>query len=532
MKTKLMILWLPLLTVVAAPVSAQAQQPARQLSLEQALSIARNESEAVGVARAGIEAARGEQRRARSEFFPQLNGSLSYTRTLETQFAALTDEESGDSTPVARPSFCPTFIPNPGAPPEERLAALEDAVECSSALDPFASFADLPFGQPNQWSFGLSLSQNLFAGGRILAQNRIASANRRRAETELTAQEAQLVLDVTTAYYDAVLSDRLVTIAEASLTQAERTLKDVRLARQVGTQPEFDLLRAEVARDNQRPVVIQRRTARDLAYLRLAQMLNLPLDQPVALTTELGDTAAAEGPLAVPIAAAEKVEPDTAIGERAPVRQAEENVRASQGQLAVARSQSLPAVVLSSQYAKLNFPEDPLPSGQFLTDWTIGVSLQLPLFTGGRLSGERMIARAGLEQARLRLRQTEEQARLDARNTVATGEEAEARWAASTGTVRQAQRAYQIAEIRYREGISTQTELSDSRLQLQEAQANRAQAARDLQVARVRLALLKDLPLEGATGTPPVLPAAPASRAAPVPVPVTPGRPGFSTASQ
>ena len=61
----------------------------------------------------------------------------------------------------------------------------------------------------------------------------------------------------------------------------------------------------------------------------------------------------------------------------------------------------------------------------------------------------------------------------------------------------QAQRAYAIAEVRYREGISTQTELSDARLLLQQAEANRAQAARDLQVARVRSALLRDLPFGG-----------------------------------
>ena len=43
--------------------------------------------------------------------------------------------------------------------------------------------------------------------------------------------------------------------------------------------------------------------------------------------------------------------------------------------------------------------------------------------------------------------------------------------------------------------MSTQLELSDARLLLQQAQANRAQAARDLQVARARIALLPDLPL-------------------------------------
>jgi outer membrane protein len=520
-----------LLFFLAPVLHAQARQ-GRALTLDEALEIASKESETIGIARAGIESARGEQRRARSEFFPQLSGSASYTRTLETQFAALS-EEDGASGGTPAPTSCPAFVPDPAATPDERLAALEEAAECSSTVDPFGAFSDLPFGQPNQWSFGLSLSQNLFAGGRILAQNRIASANRRGAETELTAQQAQLVVDVTTAYYDAVLSDRLVSIAEASLEQSERTLKDVRLAREVGTLPEFDLLRAEVSRNNQRPAVIQRRASRELAYLRLAQLLNLSMDEPLVLTTSLGDTTEVPVPSAIPIAVTE-ASADTTIEDRAPVRQASENVRASEGQLAVSRSQSLPSVVLSSQYAKLNFPEEAFPSGRFLTDWTIGVSLRLPLFTGGRLGGERIIARAGVDQARLRLRQVEEQARLDARNTRANAEEAEARWSATTGTVRQAQRAYEIAEIRYREGISTQTELSDSRLQLQDAQANRAQAARDLQVARVRLALIKDLPLPAASGA--LVSRAPTAAVNVTPAPSAPpagsGASGVRTTSQ
>jgi outer membrane protein TolC len=63
------------------------------------------------------------------------------------------------------------------------------------------------------------------------------------------------------------------------------------------------------------------------------------------------------------------------------------------------------------------------------------------------------------------------------------------------GTAEQAQRAYDIAEVRFREGISTQLELSETRNQLQQALANRAQAARNLQVARKRLELLPYLPL-------------------------------------
>ena len=64
----------------------------------------------------------------------------------------------------------------------------------------------------------------------------------------------------------------------------------------------------------------------------------------------------------------------------------------------------------------------------------------------------------------------------------------------------QAARAYEIAEVRFREGVSTQTELSDSRIGLAQARANEAQAARDLLVARLREALLPWLPLGAGEG--------------------------------
>jgi outer membrane protein len=96
-----------------------------------------------------------------------------------------------------------------------------------------------------------------------------------------------------------------------------------------------------------------------------------------------------------------------------------------------------------------------------------------------------------------------------------------AAWETSAGTVTQAERAYQIAEVRYKQGISTQLELSDSRLALELAGANRALAGRDLQVARARVALLPDLPIgtESAPSPvlapPPIVAPAPARPAAP-----------------
>jgi outer membrane protein TolC len=504
--------------VLPAWLSAQTPATGRQLTLNDALDIAEKESETVGIARAEVARAEGERRQARSAYFPQLNGSASYQRTIRSQFSALGAED----TTTAPVQICNQFVPQPGNTVEQRLDSLESAVECASGADPFASFRNLPFGRVNAYRFGLSFSQTLFTGGQLRGQSEAAGAGVRSAAVGLTAARAQLLLDVTGAYFDASLADRLLDIAEATLRQADTTLAQTQLARQVGNQSEFDLLRARVTRDNQRPIVIQRRADRDLAHYRLKQLLDFPLDQPLALTTELGDTSLVDS---TRLQAVVEQLGDTTTAARAPVRQASEAVEAQRGLLRVARGQRFPQVAVTSQYAELGYPGKVSPFGSdFVSDWTVALGVQLPIFTGGRIGGEVAAAQANLSQAQLRLQQSRELAEVDTRNAAIQLEAAQAGWQASAGTVEQAARAYQIAELRYREGISTQTELLDSRIQLQQAQASRARAARDLQVAKVRVALLPALPLASTTaGTATViqtlLPGGAPVQPAPQPVP-------------
>jgi outer membrane protein TolC len=486
---------------VLSAAAAAAAPPGRPLSLLDALRIAEEQSEAVGIARASVTRARGEQYRARSQLFPQISGTARYTRTLASEFEALGSggPAPDPGAPAVPPSPCDQYIRDPSSTTADRLQGLEDATRCATGGSPFGDLGDLPFGQANQYNVGLDVSQNLFSGGRIAAANRVASAGRRAAEITLASARAQLRLDVTEAYFDAGLSDRLLQIAESSLVQTETVLRQTKLSRQVGDKSEFDLLRAQVTRDNQRPMVIARRTQRDLAYLRLKQLLNLPYEQPLELARDLLAADAAETLVSLP--AGTLPAPDTSATERATVRQAAEAVEVQEGILRIQRAQRLPSVNAFSQYGRVAYPRGGTPGwSDFRENWSVGIGLSVPIFTGGRVRGDELVAEANLEEATLQLRQTTELAALDARSAMFALSEAEATWQASAGTAEQASRAYSIAEVRYREGISTQVELSESRILLQQAQANRAQAARDLQVARVRLALLRDLPLAGGGG--------------------------------
>ena len=505
-----------IVALTARPLAAQqdtTRQTAavRRLSLEEALKAAEGQSEAVQIARAGQLKAEGQRYQTRSQFLPQLSATAIYQRTLNSQFQGISFGGSSDTSSTPRPqAVCAPAIPA-GATQAQVQAALAQASTCQAATGGF-NFQSVGFGAPNQYTAGLSFTQNVYTGGRLSGQYQAAKAGTNSAAIEVSAQKAQLAYDVTQAYYDAALADKLVSIQESALSQTEEILRQTRVAKQVGNQAEFDLLRAQVTRDNQVPVVLQARNQREVAYYRLKQLLNLPMDGAIALSTPLDDSTATSNTVlaAVNAGSSRALSPasatlatmvvDTNVSNRAPVRELEQGVRAQEGLLRAARAERMPFIQITSGYQRLYFPTNlVLQLNDARINWTVGVTASLPIFDGGKIKGDQMIAEANLAQARAQLQQTREVAAMDARVALSALQQAEATWQASAGTASQAERAYNIDQIRYREGISTQTDLSQSRILLEQALANRAQAARDLAVARVKLALLRDLPLQ-ATG--------------------------------
>jgi outer membrane protein TolC len=461
----------------------------------------------VELARASVVRARGQELQAQSQFLPQLSGSVSYQRLLANTFAGLNRR----------------FPPPP------------DTTSGGGDSGGGLGVIGLVFASPNTMVLGLTGSQTLFAGGQLRANRNAAIAGRSAADLGLTSAKAQLALDVTQAYYDAVLADKLLTIAESTYVQTERTYRQVSLTRQVGTASEFSLIQARVARDNQRPAYLTARQQRDVASVRLRQLLRLPLDAPIALTTDVEQAVPAvrtateqpisltptalvvdaEALLEADVAVAKHVDSlvaraDTVVRARSAVRQASLNVRAQEALLRAQRGQRWPSLALTTNYQRSAYPQRelfnayggffPRSLGDFFAQASVSLGLQFPIFTGGRITGQIRAAEAGLIEARERLHQAEDAAALEVRVAIAELEQAEAAWAASVGTAEQATRGYSIAEVRFREGISTPLELADSRVQLQQATANRATSARNVAVARMKLALLRDLPLGAVSG--------------------------------
>jgi outer membrane protein TolC len=425
-----------------------------RLTLTQALAQAEPASEQVGIAQAGVRRTKGAVMQTRSALLPQVNLGPQYTHVFENPYQSLFPPDTTGSN---------------------------------------------PFTSTNQWRIGGSASMSLLN----LSQWAQLGASKTAAQVatlQLSQQQAVTILAVASAYYDAALTAQLVTITEFTLVQAERTLKDVTLGRDVGTQSEFEQLRSRVARDNQIPVVTRARANRDIAATRLKQLLDIPLTTELVLDTPLDDR---ENPGTLPESVDTLLQgSDTASATRAVVRTAQETVRQNEQLNSAAGRLWIPTLQTTMNYNRAGFSGDFIPeSDEFANDWNLIAVLNWPIFTSGRILGTKKQTAANLDAARLQAKLTQEQAALDNETVNARLREAQDNGIATASVVEQATRAYEIAELRYREGLSTQTELQDVRLQLEQARANQAQAARDLQVARLRLTLLPYLPLGTADAT-------------------------------
>ncbi len=447
------------LLVLALPLHAQDTATARlapqaqpadtvRLTLTEALQLAEPASEQVGIASAVVRRTRGSVTENRAYLLPQVTLTPQYNRIIETPYSQ--------------------FFPDTSA-------------------------AENPFTARNQWRIGGSAQWtplNLSQFSRLDA----SQAGQRVAELQLSQQQATTILNVASAYYDASLTDQLVAITEFTLSQAERTLKDVTLGREVGTQSEFEQLRSRVARDNQIPVVTRARANRDIAFTRLKQLLDLPQASAVALSTPLDDQPdPADLPADIDTLL---VGTDTSAQHRSVVRTADETVRQNENLHRAAARQWIPTLGATMNYNQAGFAPSFWPtSDQFFTDWNVVAAVNWPIFTSGRILGQKRQALANLDAARLQAKLTREQAALDNETLIARLREAQDNATATAAVVEQATRAYEIADLRYRGGRSTPTERQGVRRQLEQARANQAQAARDLQVARLRITLLPYLPL-------------------------------------
>lgn len=472
------------LLLAALPVAAAAQEvePAADtvaLSLGAALDRALERSEEVRIARAQVEQADAEVSAARSQLLPQVNTQVLYTRTLRSVF-----QGAGFEIPDSL-----RFDPDSTASIVQRLRYLEQNVPNAAFGALGGLFSDLPFGREHTWNAAATVQQPLFSMG-IFSGLQLAASAEDAAAAMYEEAVGDVSLQVAEAYLDAALADQTAVIVEASVELAQEHLAQVQLQLDAGTASELDVLRADVELANLRPQLAQARNARDIAASNLKRLVNLPAESEVTLTTTLaadaGEPGAGAGELptvgAIELPALEQATP--LLARRASLRAARAQVEIREEQEDIARAAFMPTLQLQGNFSRQAFPSGMFPSsGDWQDDWNVGLALSWPLFQGFRRKAELDAAQAQVRQAELQEAQLQEGVRLEYDRALRELERARLQTEAAGRTVSQAQRVYELTELRFGEGVATQLDVSDARLALQQARLNEVTAYHDYYLA-------------------------------------------------
>jgi outer membrane protein TolC len=238
-------------------------------------------------------------------------------------------------------------------------------------------------------------------------------------------------------------------------------------------------MRAEVARENLRPQLVEAGNAADLARLNLLRLVGLPLTQEVRLSTAL------EVPEDLALSAVDPLE----LRSRPALEALERQIHIKEDQVRIAKGAFLPSVSLQMNYGRQIFPAGAFNlEGDWRTDWSAGVGVQIPIFSGMKHKAELEQARVELEQAQLQLTQTRKLIEMEFEQARGERDRARLEIAARGRTVEQAERVHDLTALRYERGLATQLEVSEARLGLLQARTNQAQALMDYHTAEAKLA--------------------------------------------
>ncbi len=441
MRAALLSLLLVSLFVLTAPsllCSAPALANLTSLTLDDAIRTGLQKSRALEIARFDREMAGQKIRETWSGVLPQISASSNYTRTLKPSVLLM--------------------------PP-----------------NPIFTTGTLQTSSDNALRASLDIRQTLFDWS-AFAGIKAATIVRKMSEEAYLGVEANVVTDIKTAYFDALISKEQLTLIEQSIARWEQSKKDTNAMFRQGVVADIDTLKAWLSVENLRPELMQAETRVAASMTRLKNVMGIPVDSSVVLAGKLEVTSASYPP---DVATAYR----EALDARPELRQLNYQVQAEGEKVNASRAEHFP---LLSAFGKLESQtafndSTPLSNANWPTSSAVGLQLTMPLFTGFRISAKVEQARIAQLQTRTRVEDLKATIRAEIEVRVLNFRESQKRIEVQSKTTSVAERSYNISRLRFKEGIGSRLELTDAELQLNKAKTNYLQAIYDNLVATTQL---------------------------------------------
>ncbi|MGE5351958.1 MAG: efflux RND transporter permease subunit [Acidobacteriota bacterium] len=431
--------------ILMALSSSSYAQKVRRLSLNDAVSIALEQNRDLKIAY--YDKAKNGQRvkEAYGNAMPTITGSGQYIRNLKLPVFYM-------------PSF--SFDPNAGL-----------------TMGPSQP---MEIGLKNNFTGTISAEWPLFQGA-IYAGIRAARIIDEIGSENIINTRASTITEVRKAYYNILIVKEQYNLLAQSIKRGSQALRDVKLLFQQGLAGELDTLRAFVAVENLKPMLIKTENGISIAKSFLGNLLGLPAGE----TVEPADSLTA-GELFKQYDFSE-ASAEEALNKRPELSLLDLQIRANDELINAEIAGHMPTLAAFGQLQAVLQADNYNFNQRWPASAVIGLNLSIPIFSGFRTD-------AKIEQARIEKKKLETQfdnlkdlIATDVKVNASSVEEAHKRIEAQTQTVKSAERSYELTRSRWLKGVSRQTELFDAELALTQAKTNYLQAIYDYLVAGAEL---------------------------------------------
>jgi outer membrane protein len=397
------------------PITAGAEEIIKKgenLNLERCIEIALKMQPSIFAATGTVRATESRIGQAKSNYYPQVNWSSSYSRIKPAV------SSSGSSSGTSNGTFGRTG-------------------------DPY-----------DQYFAGFNVSQTIYDFGKTPTQVKIQNLNLDSSRSDLRNTADQIILAVKQAYYGVVQAKYNVIVAEDTVKQTQQHLEQAKGFFNVGTKPKFDVTKAEVDLSNAKLNLIKNENAFRVSKVNLNNVMGVP-DAPEYTLDENISFEKYEITLEEAMAKAYENRPD--------LKSIVSRRQASESSVDLAKTGYYPILTGNAAYS-WSGEKFPLEDG-----WDVGAALSFPIFSGFLTKYQVQEAKANLDVLKANEESLKQTILLEVQEAYLTLRAAEEAIPTAKLGVEQAKENLEISNGRYAAGVGNPIEVTDAEVGLANA---------------------------------------------------------------
>ncbi|MFA6824267.1 MAG: TolC family protein [Bacteroidales bacterium] len=284
------------------------------------------------------------------------------------------------------------------------------------------------------------------------------------------ASKIEMTKQVKDAYYGVLLSKSSLKVLEQSHKNALETLKNIENSYKQGVVSEYDFIRAQVNVNNLNPILINAKNGVELAIMQLRMILSLPAEQNIETQETLES-------FNKNISLFSQIDKETALTQNSDLKILDYNITGLENQLKLINTQHLPMLSASGNYIYQTQSEDfNFKEYNWVSSASIGLQLTVPLFSGMQKVNQAKQVKMAIKGLQLQREYAKDGINLQIQAAINQMKAAKEQLNVNKDAIKQAERGYEIAKVRYQVGSGTILELNDSELSLTQSSLNYQQS--------------------------------------------------------